>query len=243
MHCDIRIADMFRIPSGVALCVPLAFSLVAQDRPVAVFGTTVIIPGGLKGDIYHLKDSTRSLAELPKLRSVGSIYSSTLDVRPQDFSLGFPGVTDRFEWFAIDYSGRFWIERPGIYRFRLVSDDGAMLYVDGQLIIDNDGVHSPEARLGSVHLAGGLHAIRVPYFQGPRDTVALMLEIAGPGERNARPFSTEEFRPPPHPEEWRYLSMTPEQIADVDLERIVPERRPAPNLPKAKRGRDRRRFK
>ncbi len=45
--------------------------------------------------------------------------------------LGFPGLTDRFEWFAMDYSGKFWIDRTGLYRFRLVSDDGAMLYVDG----------------------------------------------------------------------------------------------------------------
>jgi hypothetical protein len=146
-HCNSagRLAFMIRIPSRIALCIPLAFSLAAQDRPTAVFGTTVVIPGGLKGDIYHLQNSTRSLAGLTKLKPVGSIYSSMLDVRPQDFSLGFPGVTDRFEWFAIDYSGRFWIEHPGIYRFRLISDDGAMLYVDGQLIIDNDGVHSPGA--------------------------------------------------------------------------------------------------
>ena len=97
----------------------------------------------------------------------GSIYTTSLDVPPQDFLIGFPGITRRFEWFAIDYSGKFWIETPGLYRFRLVSDDGAMLYIDGQLIADNDGVHSTTVRLGSIRLAGGTHTIRVPYFQGP----------------------------------------------------------------------------
>ena len=147
-----------------------------------MFGTTVVIPSGLKGDIYFLKEDTQTLEDLAKLHPRGSIYTTSLNVPPQSFLAGFPGITNRFEWFAIDYSGRFWIENPGLYRFRLVSDDGAMLYVDGQLIADNDDVHQTQARLGSIRLAGGMHTIRVPYFQGPRDTVALMLEIADPGD-------------------------------------------------------------
>ncbi|MBM3724716.1 MAG: beta-glucosidase [Acidobacteria bacterium] len=166
-----------------------------------VFGTTVVIPSGLKGDVYHLPNSTSSLAELAGRKPVGSIYATSLNVPPQDFSFGFPGVTDRFEWFAIDYSGKFWIDKPGLYRFRLISDDAAMLYIDGQLVIDNDGVHSPEVRRGSIRLKGGIHAIRVPYFQGPRTTVALVLEVAGPGEERPRVFSTDEFKPPGNPDE------------------------------------------
>lgn len=77
-----------------------------------------------------------------------------------------------------------------------------MLYIDGQLIADNDGVHSTTVRLGSIRLAGGAHTIRIPYFQGPGDTVALMLEVAGPGEPS-RIFSTAAgpgtSRPGPHP--------------------------------------------
>jgi hypothetical protein len=197
--------------------------------PVAVFGTTVVIPSGLKGEIYHLSESVGTLAVLEKLKPVGTIYTSALNVPPQDFSLGFPGVTSRFEWFAIDYSGKFWIEKPGVYRFRLVADDGAMLYIDGQLIVDNDGIHSPEARRGSVRLAGGIHTIRVPYFQGPRDTVALLLEVAGPEDKTARVFSTEEFKPPGNPEDWNFSSTLPAPVLDRDLDRRVPERIPAPD--------------
>jgi hypothetical protein len=110
-------------------------------------------------------------------------------------------VTSRFEWFAIDYNGRFWIDRPGMYSFVLTSDDGARLYIDDQLIIDNDRQHQPEGRTGSVRLGTGIHRIRVPYFQGPRFQVALVLEVAGPGEQ-LRVFSTDEFKPPEHPENW-----------------------------------------
>jgi hypothetical protein len=109
-----------------------------------------------------------------------------------------------------------------------------MLYIDGQLIVDNDGVHSTEVRLGSVRLAGGMHTIRVPYFQGPRETVALMLEVAGPGEP-ARIFSTDEFKPPVNPEDWRFRDSADWPAADADLPRVSPERLPDPDDGKKKK--------
>ena len=205
---------------ALALLAPL---LSAEEEPIAVFGTTVVIPSGLKGDIYHLPSNTQTLDILDRLHPQGSIYTTSLNVPPQDFRVGFPGITNRFEWFAIDYSGKFWIETPGLYRFRLISDDGAMLYIDGELVADNDGVHATMVRLASRRLAGGLHTIRVPYFQGPGNTVALMLEIAGPGER-PRIFSTDEFKPPANPEDWKFEGGTflPPPLADPNLERIHP---------------------
>jgi hypothetical protein len=208
--------------------------LASAQEPVPVFGTTVVIPGGLRGDIYHLREGTQSLAALDGLKPRGSVYTVSLNVLPQDFSRGFPGVSERFEWFAIDYSGKFWIEKPGLYRFRLISDDGAMLYIDGQLVADNDGVHSTTVRLASLRLAGGLHTIRVPYFQGPRLTVALMLEVAGPGEQ-PRIFSTDEFKPPPDPEKWRFQAQSDAQSLDPDLPRVAPERIDGPEDGRSRR--------
>ncbi len=212
----------------------LAISLSSAGQE-AVFGTTVVIPAGLKGDVYHVPERTQSLAAIENLQPVGSIYTASLNVPPQDFSLGFPGLTDRFEWFAIDYRGKFWIEEPGVYRFKLTSDDASMLYIDGLLTIDSDGIHSPVARRGSVRLTGGAHAIRIVYLQGPRDTVALMLEVAGPGESQARIFSTEEFKPPGNPGEWRFTDSLPPQASDRDLDRTIPERIEPPR--KGNRGR------
>jgi hypothetical protein len=219
------------------LCALLLLAVVcsiAEDEPIAVFGTTVVIPSGLKGDIYHLPNSTQSVHEIDRLTPQGSIYTTSLNVPPQDFQLGFPGVTKRYEWFAINYSGKFWIEHPGLFRFRLTSDDGAMLYIDGQLVADNDGVHSTEVRLGSIRLVGGMHTIRVPYFQGPATTVALMLEIAGPGEQ-PRIFSTEEFRPPSNPEDWRFTPAAEWEPPDPDLPRVHPPRTPGPEGSKVKK--------
>lgn len=173
----------------------------AQDSPT--FGTTVVIPSGLQGRIYNIKTNSRRLPKFEKLKPVGTIYTTSLNVPTRDFSEGFPGVTKRFEWFAIDYTDKFWIEKPGDYKFSLLSDDGAKLYIDDEVAIDNDGIHPPATVDGSVTLAGGVHGIRVSYFQGPRVQVALVLTVTGSGEPS-RVFSTDEFKPPPNPEDWKY---------------------------------------
>jgi hypothetical protein len=174
-----------------------------QDEPVATFGTTVVIPSGLHGLVYHIKSESNRLPIFSKLKPAGSIYTSALNIPPQNFKAGFPGVTKRFEWFAIDYTGRFWIQKPGVYRFALISDDGSRLEIDSHEVIDNDGIHPATRVEASVNLAGGIHQMRVSYFQGPRFEVALILQIAGPAEK-FRVFSTDEFKPPANPDDWTF---------------------------------------
>jgi len=189
------------LAAGLVVCGASLTAIAAAQEPVAKFGTTVVIPSGLRGVVYHVRHNTTRLPDFHKLKPVGTIYTASLNVPPQDFRQGFPGVTKRFEWFAIEYTGRFWIDRPGTYTFVLTSDDGARLYIDDQLIVDNDGEHPPQDGTGYVDLDGGIHRIRVPYFQGPRFLVALVLQVAPPGEQ-FRVFSTDEFKPPLHPVTW-----------------------------------------
>ncbi len=190
--------------STITLLACTAFVAHAQDEePVAHFGTTVVLPSGLEGSIYHIRHNSTHLPDFKKLKPVGKIYATELNVPPQDFQQGFPGVTKRFEWFAIDYTGRFWISKPSDYRFALTSDDGADLYIDDDLVVDNDGEHPPATKAASVNLKGGIHTLRVSYFQGRRFQVALVLQIAGEGEQ-LRVFSTDEFKPPPNPENWKF---------------------------------------
>jgi hypothetical protein len=168
----------------------------AQEGTVATFGTTVVINSGLRGEIFRIKEGSAKLPKFEKLKPMGVIYTYSLNVPPREFSEGFPGVTDRYEWFAIDYHGKFWIENPGKYRFALVSDDGSRLYIDGHQVIDNDGVHGPQVEEGHANLSAGVHTIRVSYFQGPRTSIALILTVQGPQDRDFRIFDMNQFRPP-----------------------------------------------
>lgn len=187
---------------GLLCCAALcrAQTPAASDPPYT-FGVTVVDTTGLEGKIYYIKRDSQKLPDFSKMKAKGSVYTAELNVPLQHWRAGFPGVTKRFEWFAIDYHGRLWIDRPGDYRFALVSDDGAKLYIDDQVVIDNDGVHPAARREGRVGLTGGVHRIQVSYFQGPRDAVALILEVARPGERY-RIFNTKDFRPA-NAEDWK----------------------------------------
>jgi hypothetical protein len=175
----------------------------SDQDPVYVFGTTVVVPSGLQGTVYFISHAAKNLAELEKEKPRGTIYTSSLNIPPQDYKLGFPGISKRTEWFAIDYTGRFWIGKPGEYKFELTSDDGSMLYVDDKLVIDNSGLHPPVTLHGKVDLAGGIHNIRIEYFQGLKYQVALVLKVASPGQ-GYRVFSTEDFKPPSDPSTWAF---------------------------------------
>ncbi len=192
-----------RIAFAALLCALfLAFPALPQSE-VPTFGTTVVVPFGLRGLIYFLPPQTSALPGFSSMDPVGAIYTASLNVPRRAFREGFPGVTDRYEWFAIDYTGRFWIDAPGNYQFHLMSDDGAKLYIDGRLVADNDGIHPPRHQTGTVNLAGGIHRIRVSYFQGPKDLLALVLHVIPP-KGGWDIFSTDDFKPPSDPEKWKY---------------------------------------
>jgi hypothetical protein len=175
---------------------PYKFSTAVTGEPLFTFGTTVAANSGFRGDIYLLEPETARLPNFSKLKPVGSVYTPFLCVPRRSFDEGFPGITDRFEWFAIDYHARFWVSREGRYHFALVSDDGSKLYVDDKKIIDNDGLHGELKEFGSVKLKSGVHRIRVSYFQGPRFHLSLILGVLGPEEHDFRSFHTDDFRPP-----------------------------------------------
>jgi hypothetical protein len=161
------------------------------------FGSTSVTNSWLRGEIYFLEPQTLALPKFEKLKPVGTVYTNGLNIPPREFTKGFPGITDRFEWFAIDYKGKFYVAKGAKYQFVLVSDDGSKLYIDGHVVIDLDGHHPPLRKEGSVHLKPGMHDIRVSYFQGPRFSIALMFGVRRPGDHEWRVFNIDEFKPPP----------------------------------------------
>ena len=56
------------------------------------------------------------------------------------------------------------VPTAGEYTFRLTSDDGSRLYIDGNQVIDHDGLHGDTSKDGAVTLTAGVHPLRVDYF-------------------------------------------------------------------------------
>jgi hypothetical protein len=176
-----------------------------STAPVAAggytFGTTVVSSSGLEGRVYSIDSHTKKLPRFERMKPAGTVYTNSLNIWPQRFDEGFPGVTDRFEWFALDYSGRFWVDEPGVYRFSVLSDDGSRLWIDGVLLIDLDGTHGPLGASGSAFLSRGIHQMRVSYYQGPAWSIALVLAVARPGA-GFKIFDTNDFMPPQDTSLW-----------------------------------------
>ncbi|MBI4463525.1 MAG: OmpA family protein [Acidobacteria bacterium] len=132
------------------------------------------------------------LPDFSGMASQGSIYTARWDVPVRAFTEGFPGVTDRYEWFAIDYQGPIYVSKAGTYVFRLASDDGAILYLDGKEVVKLDGLHPYAWRLGKVDLTEGDHEFRLSYMQGPKYRLGLQLWVTPPGEKQ-KIFNLQDF--------------------------------------------------
>ncbi len=65
---------------------------------------------------------------------------------------------------AMRWMGRIYIEQGGTYAFGLSSDDGSRLWIDGQLVVDNWGLHGAGWKEGRVDLAPGWHTLRIDYI-------------------------------------------------------------------------------
>ena len=67
--------------------------------------------------------------------------------------------------YAYEFTSYLNIPETAVYRFFINSDDGAKLYIDGKLIIDNDGSHSAARKGQKVALKKGFHEIKIEYFE------------------------------------------------------------------------------
>ncbi len=134
--------------------------------------------------LYQLPAQTTKLPDFSTMTSVGDVCVSSLNIADRDFEQGFPGVSDIFEWFALDMRFKVTIKAAGTYQFFLNSDDGSIMEIDGAKVIDNDGSHSQKEVAGSKYLSAGVHDFHVKYYQGPRTRIALELFWKTPGSNN-----------------------------------------------------------
>ncbi len=89
--------------------------------------------------------------------------------------------------FGLIYRGYVKIPEEGLYTFYTSSDDGSRLYINDQLVVDNDGKHGMQERKGEVALKTGYHKILIRYFENGGGE-GLKVEMQGPSlEKNEIP--------------------------------------------------------
>ncbi len=193
-------------------------NFVSTSTGLGIFDTAVRTGHGLVGTVY-VRDTpipqvdlfercftpSGRLFRMPPFEHMTPVYTfitGNLDVSPRNYTEGFPtakmeSVVDNF---AIRFRGRLAIETPGIYTFALNSDDGSKLYINQNLVVDNDGIHTPRYVRGSLKLAAGMHYIEIHYFQGQPYQIALQWFYQPPdGQEQIVPPEIIYLPEPPRP--------------------------------------------
>ncbi|MDD9937928.1 MAG: PA14 domain-containing protein [Myxococcales bacterium] len=153
-----------------------------EAPPTNEFGYEDPVLGCFEGHVFFIPERSKALpVSYQGAEPKSVLYACEWDIPTRKWKKGFPGVEDRFEWFAIRYAGAFHVAEGGEYTFRISSDDGSKLYIDGKLVIDNDGTHGPKSKKGKVTLTPGDHEMVLEYFQGPRYSINLQVFVTPPG--------------------------------------------------------------
>lgn len=120
---------------------------------------------------YELNNSVDAMPDLSKLAPGKSGKINRFDIK---------AIKQRSELYAIQFTADLNIPIAGEYTFFLSSDDGSNLYLDNELLIDNDGIHATEEKRGRKKLSAGDHRLRIDFFQGGGGD-ALTLAYRAPG--------------------------------------------------------------
>jgi hypothetical protein len=120
--------------------------------------------------------------KLPPFEAMAPVFSGS--VPNIDLS---PALEE--DYFGFRYFGEIHIRQAGTYAFYTASDDGSMLYIDGERVVDNDGAHATIEQGGLIELDTGWHQIEVLYFE-IAGGATLEVSYEGPGiEKMALPDS------------------------------------------------------
>lgn len=128
----------------------------ARDLATYLLKDLVVIPSRetLRRRVYE--GSWDKLPDFASLTPVAEDRVSDLDI----LSVGFR------DHFGVVFDGFIDIAAEGEYRFRIISDDGSRVIVDGKTVVDHDGIHPATERSEAVRLAKGVFPIRIEYFEG-----------------------------------------------------------------------------
>lgn len=139
---------------------------VAVVNGATPFGGGTPDPAGWKGTISWIPAGATKLPAMGQQQTAGYVFIKELNIGVRPFTEGFPGVdANRKENFAIRYEAPLVVSTEADYEFKLAADDGAVLLIDGTVIVDNDGKHDFKDVTGPVRLVTGTHVMTVDYFQ------------------------------------------------------------------------------
>lgn len=87
--------------------------------------------------------------------------------------------------YAVEFSGVITGPGNGNYEFFIESEGSSYLFINGELVVNNGGIHEFQRKKGSIKLSAGDHEIRVTYYKG-EDKKPFKVGWRWPGQRRDR---------------------------------------------------------
>jgi hypothetical protein len=143
-----------------------------DDVVVTVKSATTTATNGLNYKYYTTTSSYpwKLLPDFSRLTPAKTGIVSNFSISPKT----------QTNYFAFVYEGEVQIDAAGTYTFYSYSDDGSQLFINGNMVVNNNGTHGAQEKSGSVYLAAGRHNIKVTYFDYINGET-LAVKYAGPG--------------------------------------------------------------
>ena len=156
---------------------PLQIAL-APERPVSL-NLVVVSPQGRHSVVYGAKFLRSAYREAVRTDAQPGLvfalyegkFAGVKDIgRGSKVSAGNSDSLDvqrfgRTANFAVQFDGFLKVAADDFYQFVVNSDDGAVLEIDDEVVVDNDGNHAPRVIAGHIPLRRGFHKFRLRYFQ------------------------------------------------------------------------------
>ena len=188
-----------------------------ETTEVNPFGSTQEMDKSLTAHVYEVDeiyktswwgsktlDWSTSTDNINTDKSLGiDFYSKEINVPEREFSEGFPGITDIFEFFGVIYNGTLKPKASGVYIFKITCDDGVEIKINGNVLnlvpVDSNNeylakaVHPVKTYTATINMTADTeYSFELKYFQGPKYEIACVLEVQAPGE-SMKLFDMDDF--------------------------------------------------
>jgi hexosaminidase len=171
------------------------FTVRVQKGQFRSIKSVVITPSGKRSAVtttFLVNRDTLNADTISKIKNNGSLkyyyvpgkFGSTLAIDTNMATqkgfvnqISINKILGKSREYGLIFIGFVKVNENAIFEFSLHSDDGSKLYIDDQLIIDNDGKHARYERAAGVALKAGLHRIKLAYFDdGPGSTLQVFVK-------------------------------------------------------------------
>lgn len=134
---------------------------------IAIIGQTMSYTL-FKGKVYKYPNQMKYIKfeedYADKYPLLNELTWDSIKVEQRDVDDGFPGVS-RKGAFGIMFNSVLTVDETSMYRFAITSDDGSILWINDEKIIDNDFSNGMHLKADTIALRPGNHDIKLWYYQ------------------------------------------------------------------------------